>query len=276
VLKPTLPSCGISTATSSPGSNFMRGGGCLSFSRGFLGIASACILVLSTPAAAEGCEALPVTAQNLLQWSLRASTELNSTLNAFEWEKKIAGLQRSRGQDMEEDPSMTAAAVASLVTNLVVCFVCLGLFSILRERYPLVYAGNVADGVLADPGSGKLAWLLPALQARSQAAAISLDAWLAIEYSNLGTKLMACIGLPMFFIFGALHRYCGHGDLEKTNLLESLSIRNVHGVGWIYYLHGVSALWVVLLVRSIVFRAQEKYLQRRFAWLKNLPCPRHG
>eukprot|EP00439_Symbiodinium_sp_Y106_P071077 s464_g12.t1 len=135
----------------------MRGGGCLSFSRGFLGIASACILVLSTPAAAEGCEALPVTAQNLLQWSLRASTELNSTLNAFEWEKKIAGLQRSRGQDMEEDPSMTAAAVASLVTNLVVCFVCLGLFSILRERYPLVYAGNVADGVLADPGSGKLA-----------------------------------------------------------------------------------------------------------------------
>jgi len=31
---------------------------------------------------------------------------------------------------------------------------------------------------------------------------------------------------------------------------------------------------VVLLVRSIVFRAQEKYLQRRFAWLKNLPCPR--
>eukprot|EP00439_Symbiodinium_sp_Y106_P067944 s464_g11.t1 len=111
-------------------------------------------------------------------------------------------------------------------------------------------------------------------KARSQAAAISLDAWLAIEYSNLGTKLMACIGLPMFFIFGALHRYCGHGDLEKTNLLESLSIRNVHGVGWIYYLHGVSALWVVLLVRSIVFRAQEKYLQRRFAWLKNLPCPR--
>ncbi|CAE7675599.1 unnamed protein product, partial [Symbiodinium necroappetens] len=108
----------------------------------------------------------------------------------------------------------------------------------------------------------------------SSQATLSLDVWLAVEYSNLGIKLMAFIGIPMFFIFGALHRYCGHGDLEKTDLLESLSIRNVHGVGWIYYLHGICALWVVLLVRSIVFKAQERYLQRRFAWLKSLPCPR--
>ncbi|CAE7903434.1 unnamed protein product, partial [Symbiodinium microadriaticum] len=240
-------------------------------------------------------EALPGTAPILLQWSLRTSTEQNFTLNAtdkpannaarakqamprpnmiaVDWEQTIAGLQRSRGQDVDEDPSMTAAAVASLVTNLVVCLVCLGLFSLLRQRYPLVYAGNAVDGAVALPGSGALAWLLPALQASSQAT-LSLDGWLAVEYSNLGTKLMAFIGIPMFFIFGALHRYCGHGDLEKTDLLESLSIRNVHGVGWIYYLHGICALCLVLLVRSIVFKAQERYLQRRFAWLKSLPCPR--
>ena len=57
-------------------------------------------------------------------------------------------------------------------------------------------------------------------------------------------------------------------------MLASISLSNVKaGHPWLYHLHALAVLWVVFVVRLMVFEAQDRFLAKRKAWLRALPYP---
>lgn len=56
------------------------------------------------------------------------------------------------------------------------------------------------------------------------------------------------------------------------DLLASISLLNVKpGHPWLYHLHALAVLWVVIVVRLMVFNAQDRFLATRKTWLRALP-----
>eukprot|EP00438_Fugacium_kawagutii_P005109 Skav212220 [mRNA] locus=scaffold862:95688:96579:- [translate_table: standard] len=81
--------------------------------------------------------------------------------------------------------------------------------------------------------------------------------------------------LPNILLLSPLHRWYGGGNLEQTDLLGSLSMANIKMFHpWLYHLHGLAVIWVVLAVRQVVFKAQSSFMARRMAWTRHLPYPR--
>ena len=56
----------------------------------------------------------------------------------MEWKQRFARLQGGAGGGDASMTFVTAEALAGLSSNLLVCGACVGLFSLLRRRYPLV------------------------------------------------------------------------------------------------------------------------------------------
>ncbi|CAK8988283.1 CSC1-like protein At4g15430 [Durusdinium trenchii] len=76
--------------------------------------------------------------------------------------------------------------------------------------------------------------------------------------------------------------------LEVGKKIETLQVANCHASSeedkklgnvvnlhpWLYYLHALYCAYVCYTVKTLVYDAQEKFLARRFKWLKTLPHPR--
>ncbi|CAK9042413.1 CSC1-like protein At4g02900 [Durusdinium trenchii] len=193
---------------------------------------------------------------------------------SMEWKQRFARLQGGEGGG-GSIALVTEAALSGLASNLFVCSACVGLFSFLRGRYPLVFFGNMADGTM--DSDQRRNWISSslALDLEKITAVMGLDASLAIEYASFGARLMMIIGLPFLFLFSPLHRWYGGGGLEEKDFLSSISVSNVSmGHPWLYHLHALAVLWTVLAVRAMVFRAQQTFMAKRHAWLTSLPSLR--
>lgn len=81
--------------------------------------------------------------------------------------------------------------------------------------------------------------------------------------------------LPYLLLFSPLHRWYGGAGLEHIDLLASLSMANIKIYHpWLYHLHALAVIWVVMAVRHLVFEAHTSFIERRAAWARNLPYPR--
>ena len=81
--------------------------------------------------------------------------------------------------------------------------------------------------------------------------------------------------LPNLLFFSPLHRWYGEAGLEQQDLFASLSMANIKmNHPWLYHLHALAVVWVVLVVRHLVFEAQTRFVARRMSWLKSLQYPR--
>jgi hypothetical protein len=91
-----------------------------------------------------------------------------------------------------------------------------------------------------------------------------------LEFCNMSMKIMAIIGIPMFFIMGPMHWAFGGNRAEK-DYLSYLSFGNVQDGNWMYWIHAFIVWAVVAVVQSQVYGAQKTFLTYRFAWLKGMP-----
>jgi len=70
-----------------------------------------------------------------------------------------------------------------------------------------------------------------------------------------------------------LHLFCG-GNAAGEDHMSYLSMGNVEHHSWLYWVHAFVVWGVVLIVQASIYRAQERFLPKRFQWLRDMPEPR--
>lgn len=167
------------------------------------------------------------------------------------------------------------AFLVGLCMNGSVCMSVLLVFSILRHYFPLVYSANAIKGcVPCKPSDGFFGWVASsfAYTADEAAATVGLDSALVVEFCSLGSTLLALIGLPLCLILGPLHALYGQGALKSFECLTLANVVPLHP--WMYHVHSLAIIYVVVVTKMTVFQAQEGFLRRRFGWMKGMPALR--
>eukprot|EP00747_Dinoflagellata_sp_TGD_P181795 gnl/TRDRNA2_/TRDRNA2_35755_c0_seq1.p1 gnl/TRDRNA2_/TRDRNA2_35755_c0~~gnl/TRDRNA2_/TRDRNA2_35755_c0_seq1.p1 ORF type:complete len:900 (+),score=158.62 gnl/TRDRNA2_/TRDRNA2_35755_c0_seq1:74-2773(+) len=166
------------------------------------------------------------------------------------------------------------AFISSLVTAILVVCGSVAVFSVLRTRYPKIYAHNVEMGnVPVKPDTDSLlAWIYPSLLSTAEVEKyIGLDSTMLLETCNLFMRLLVYIGAPIVLIVCPLHVWCGNvGTRDK---LSVIGLENVEDGSWLWYVHALIVWHVVIVTSRLIYRAQEDFLPRRFEWLKSMPEP---
>lgn len=172
------------------------------------------------------------------------------------------------------DLSAFVTAIAMYSFMIIACVV---FFMVARNKYPMTYQNNLAlnSAPLDTIPEGTWGWLKAAWGVTTADAMenAGLDQAMLLEFMNLGMKIMACIGIPMFFLMGPIHCVFG-GHAAGEDHLSYFSFGNVTNGSRLYWIHAFVVWAVVLTVQSFVFKAQSSFLLLRFQWLRELPNPR--
>lgn len=178
-----------------------------------------------------------------------------------------------------------AAFISSLVVNIILMLVFLCFFMNVRRSFPMTYQNNVALGTaptvclgstkeeVQENLSARWGWLRASLGAKTDDVAETrgLDMAMLLEFSSLGMRMLARIGIPMIFIIGPMNcAFGGQPAWEIGDYLSSLSFGNVEHGSWLYWVHAFVVWYVVFVVQASLYGAQEAFLERRFKWLRNL------
>lgn len=100
---------------------------------------------------------------------------------------------------------------------------------------------------------------------------IGLDNTLLLRYIYVCLRMLAIIGIPMFFIIGPINcTYGGHPAWEQGDYLSSLSFGNVENGSWLYWVHAFAIWYVVIVVQTQIYKAQDEFLQLRYVWLRQM------
>merc|ERR1740138_734232 len=106
-----------------------------------------------------------------------------------------------------------AAFFSAVVLNsgAVGFFFCVFMF--LRLRYPLIFSNNVIKGFAPSNPEIQSTWswwkATYDLTIDEATQSIGLDNAMMLEFTHLGMKIMATIGIPMLFIMGPVHLIFG-------------------------------------------------------------------
>mmetsp|Transcript_70658 Transcript_70658/g.153451 ORF Transcript_70658/g.153451 Transcript_70658/m.153451 type:complete len:835 (+) Transcript_70658:103-2607(+) len=167
---------------------------------------------------------------------------------------------------------LTGLFVSSLLLTVFV-----GLFSVLRRRWPMVYGNNVLRGTAPLPGPGDtfLGWIRVSwnLHINDIIQSQGLDAAMLLEFCNLMMKILGYMAVPLVFMLGPLHWRHG-GNRSGLDNLSKWGMANVVDGSPLYYLHAVIVWLTVGGVQLLIYKAQVKFLRRRKLWLMSLPAPR--
>mmetsp|Transcript_11486 Transcript_11486/g.20314 ORF Transcript_11486/g.20314 Transcript_11486/m.20314 type:complete len:773 (-) Transcript_11486:115-2433(-) len=175
-----------------------------------------------------------------------------------------------------ENGNDDAAILSGLITNSVVVLSCIGVFMILRERYPLVFSNNAVKGIVEQPPDTSFGWITATFDmgTSNMAQTTGLDVAMLIEFCNLCVRILGMISLPLLCILAPLNALVGN---VKDDIISKLGIGNVPvGHPWMYYIYGLFTVAVCYIVTSNVYAAQSAFLERRYVWLKTLPKPRRN
>jgi hypothetical protein len=170
------------------------------------------------------------------------------------------------------------AFIAALVMNSGMIMCCVGFFVIAKGLYPMMYTNNLALNQcpsLKTLPETRFGWITSAWKATSKDVMedCGLDMAMLLEFMDMGMRIMATIGVPMFLIMGPMHCLFG-GHPAGEDHLSYLSFGNVVNGSWLYWIHGFIVWGVVAQVQHCIFAAQGEFLKRRHTWLRELPTPR--
>jgi len=178
------------------------------------------------------------------------------------------------GQNADDD---IYAFISALIANVVTIVGCIGVFMILRTRYPLIYYNNVISKTdkcaPCEIPDGMWGWASVAWYTKTEDSAkgIGLDNAMLLQFTELCMRILIIIGIPLVFIEGPLNMFFG-GNAAGLDYMSYLSFGNVAvGHPWLYYVHACFVWFVVLTVQRNVYAAQVNFLKLRYEWLKELP-----
>jgi hypothetical protein len=182
-------------------------------------------------------------------------------------------------------------------------------FIVLQRYYPMIYAHPATHGFSSpDPFKGEAPYRWSAVYNKSWfgwarvsymvttqevEASCGLDAAMLLTYTQLGIELMATIGLPACMIGIPIYATLG-GGFARHQKLSWADIGNVvydnsvvtgepiipkyvfrlPRVQWIFWLVAWTVWAVVIYVQRRLHVYQQRFLERRMEWLRNLPEPR--
>jgi hypothetical protein len=183
--------------------------------------------------------------------------------------------------------------ITALLTNVIMMGMCYGFFILMQGKYPMMYRNNI-DTNLNAPGlttleNGTAGFVKIALEATRDKPdihqpgkeeehwplmeTVGLDHAMLVQFMTLSMKIMATIGLPMFFIMGPINCTFG-GHAAGDDHLSYLSFGNVVNGSQLYWIHACIVWAVVYIVTNSLLDAQTKFKDYRYRWLRTLPEPR--
>jgi hypothetical protein len=169
------------------------------------------------------------------------------------------------------------AFITAAVTNAFMVLVCVASFMWLRTRYPMTYQNNLAMNTSpldcipeCSWGWMKASWRVTTEQAMAN---VGLDQAMLLEFTHLGMRVTALIGIPMFCIMGPINCFFG-GHNAGPDHLSYFSFGNVVNGSDLYWIHALVVWAVVFAVQTSVYKAQRNFLPLRFKWLRELSNPR--
>lgn len=166
------------------------------------------------------------------------------------------------------------AFMSALILNSISLFVFLGIFSCLRQNYPLIYKNNVIAGFAPPVGENfdsMFGWIGGSLGATTEQVteSVGLDQAMLLRFTELGMKILAIIGIPMLCIMGPLNCFVGPYAAGEDHL-SYLSFGNLENGSWLYWVHAFAVWGVVFAVQTSVYSAQKDFLPHRFNWLRKM------
>jgi len=190
------------------------------------------------------------------------------------------------------------AFTSAMVTEIAIILACVVAFAVLRKRYPIMYQGNVMQGVAPKIMESQkdtptlFGWIVPAWNVSiiDIAKSVGLDQALLIMYFEMAISIFAIAGLPMVIIMGPMnyffgeHAACyydddepnlvannqtvGGGHEKSCRVMSAIGMNNVAQGSWLCWVHALCVWGVVLLVKHKVFEAQEVFMRLRMEWLR--------
>jgi hypothetical protein len=95
-----------------------------------------------------------------------------------------------------------------------------------------------------------------------------------LEFTVLGMKLMALIGIPLMLLLMPLHYFFGGGwKVTCDSRLTLVGLGNLPYGSPVFYVHALVVWYVVVVTETMLFRAMRKFLSVRFDWLNSLDPP---
>lgn len=163
-------------------------------------------------------------------------------------------------------------------------------FCVLSRRYPRVYCDNAGKSYrtkvgsetgeiakILEPPEGWLGWISRSwyFPAEDVEGIAGLDGAMFIEFQDLALRLLVRIGIPVVSMC-PLHFFLG-GNVEHLDKLSQLGMNHIADLidhQWLYWVHAGLVWWVCIVTVRELFRAQEKFVAKRYAWLSHMPRPR--
>jgi hypothetical protein len=188
----------------------------------------------------------------------------------------------------------------TLGVNIFIIICAITGFTVLRNKFDLVFSGNVINGIAAGCDQEKdqaddncirscmrrscgtnsmcscFSWINSSLNTTTEEAmnAVGLDNAMLLEFFDMNKRILTMIGIPLVCIMCPLHHIYGGDNLPITEI-SSVAMGNVmmrHP--WMYYIHAVIVNLVTFIVIREVYQRMNVFLVLRFKWLKSLPAPR--
>jgi len=176
----------------------------------------------------------------------------------------------------QNDPtSDVQIMVVYMVSSIVVMFCCFMALVCLRRRFPEKYKQNEMAGIapinLPDEYLGLLrAFMVTTDQAQQS---MGLDSAMFLEFCDLCMRLLIAIGAPLILLLGPLTHFLeDHSDIDDPFALGGvLAMPPQSRMVWA---HVISVWYVVIVSETMILHAHDKFLARRFEWLRAMPPPR--
>jgi hypothetical protein len=168
------------------------------------------------------------------------------------------------------------AFISGTIMYSIACCVFVYFFISMSRRYPMMYSNNVAIDIAPGKiGEGMFGWAKASLDAKipKYAETVGLDMALLLEYTQLCMRILTTIGLPMILLGGPMNCFFG-GYAAGDDYMSYFSFGNVENGRFHYWVYAFVVWYVVFVVQFYAFKAQEKFLDMRYTWLKNLTEPR--
>jgi hypothetical protein len=166
--------------------------------------------------------------------------------------------------------------LSAILSNSLVFVGAVVAFCVLRHRFPLVYSHRVlTEDVDAKPMDSYLGWvpICAGMTTDEVGQASGLDQAMLLEFCSLAMRIMLWVGAPQVLVLCPLHVWFG-GHAAGNDRLSYIGFGNVETGSWVCWVHAVNVWYVVLVTMGLVYRAQKKFLPRRFEWLRSMRQPR--
>lgn len=218
---------------------------------------------------------LEIVGTFLWQTALQLIQQVNGDTKPDSWSEKDRWAKAS-GMKANSEGDLSAFVTAGF-TNALGILCCVILFAFLRSWYPSIYQNNLElnSPPLNQIPEGSWGWMHASWSVTTEQVIenAGLDQAMLLKFTELGMRITCMIGIPMFCFFGPMNAAFG-GHAAGADRFSYFSFGNIAMGSNLYWIHAFVVWGVAFLVHDSIYRAQRRFLQWRFQWLRDLPNPR--